>query len=413
MNKNRFYGSHILYRVLYKHEYLKTAINSVLPNNIESQDKAWIQHVCYMSLRHHFSLSARWQKFLHKPLKDQLVAELLTFSMAQKLYAQVPDHAIVNEAVNTAKQLKKTWAKGLINTLLKQSLADTDFKATDEEQRYEHPGWWLSMLKKDWPGEWTNIAHANNQQPPLWIRSKPKVVLNQWIPHPHLDNAYLIEDKQLPHDLLSEGHVTVQDAAAQWAAHILKPQDNERILDACAAPGGKSTHLLELNPNIQLDIVEQDKNRLALVKDNLTRLKLTAHRLIHGDAAKPSTWYQGEKYDKILLDVPCSASGVVRRHPDIKLLRQAQDMALLTRLQTNILQASADLLVAGGYLLYATCSVFGAENERQINRFLKYNPEFSEAPLHLSDSLPQKYGHQFLPGVADMDGFYYCLLVKS
>jgi len=413
MNKNRYYGSHVLYRVLIKHEHLKSAMAAVLPSAIEPQDKAWIQHICYMSLRHYFSLTARWQKFLHKPLKDQLVAQLLTFSMAQKVHAEVPDHAIVNEAVNTAELLKKKWAKGLINTVLKQSLADQGFEPGDEQQLYEHPAWWLAMLKKDWPDDWTEIIRANNQQPPLWIRYKPNAEMKPGQAHTHLKNACRIIDKQLPHDLLSEGLATVQDAAAQWAAHLLQPQDGERILDACAAPGGKSSHLLELNPNIQLDIVEQDKQRLQLVKHNLQRLDLKAHRLIHGDAAEPDAWYQGQKYDKILLDVPCSASGVVRRHPDIKLLRQAEDMTLLTRLQTRILQAAADLLVSGGHLLYATCSVFRAENERQIKRFLKNNPQFTEQAIGLPDSQAQKHGHQILTGRADMDGFYYCLLKKS
>jgi 16S rRNA (cytosine967-C5)-methyltransferase len=413
MNKNRYFGSHILYRVLVKHEHLKSAMGAVLPSAIAPQDKAWIQHVCYMSLRHYYSLTARWQKFLHKPLKDQLVAQLLTFSMAQKIYAEVPDHAIVNEAVNTAKLLKKTWAKGLINTLLKQSLADKNFQETNDQQRYEHPDWWLAMLKKDWPNDWTEIVRANNQKPPLWIRVKPNTEIKCGQAHAQLKTAYLISDKQLPHDLLSQGLATVQDAAAQWAGHLLNPQDGERILDACAAPGGKSSHLLELNPGIQLDIVEQDKDRLELIKDNLKRLQLNAHRLIHGDASQPNEWYQGRKYDKILLDVPCSASGVVRRHPDIKLLRQARDMTLLTQLQKDILQASADLLAEGGLLLYATCSVFRAENERQIKRFLKSNPNFKEQTINLADSLPQKHGRQILPGQADMDGFYYCLLKKS
>lgn len=413
MNKNRYFGSHILYRVLVKHEHLKSAMGAVLPGAIAPQDKAWIQHVCYMSLRHYYSLTARWQKFLHKPLKDQLVAQLLTFSMAQKIYAEVPDHAIVNEAVNTAKLLKKTWAKGLINTLLKQSLADQQFQAANDEQRFEHPEWWLSLLKKDWPDDWTKIVEANNQKPPLWIRSKPNTEIKFGQAHAQLKTAYLIADKQLPHDLLSQGLATVQDAAAQWAGHLLNPQDGERILDACAAPGGKSSHLLELNPGIQLDIVEQDKDRLELIKDNLKRLHLKAHRLIHGDASQPNEWHQGPKYDKILLDVPCSASGVVRRHPDIKLLRQAQDMTLLTQLQRKILQASADLLADGGLLLYATCSVFRAENERQIKRFLKNSPNFTEQAINIPDSLPLKYGRQILPGQADMDGFYYCMLKKS
>ncbi len=412
MNKNRYYGTHILYRVLIKHEHLKSAMTAVLPKTIEAQDKAWIQHICYMSLRHYFSLSARWQKFLHKPLKDQLVGQLLTLSLAQKFYAQAPDHAIVHEAVNTAGMLKKSWAKGLINTVLKQSLADTDFRSGNAQQQYEHPDWWLALVKKDWPDDWTDIIRANNQPPPLWIRCRPGLTDCPGRPHAQLSNARLINDKQLPNDLLAQGHISVQDAAAQWAAHLLNPQNNERILDACAAPGGKSCHLLELNPNIQLDILEQDPQRLQLIDDNLQRLNLTARRLIQGDAAEPDTWYREPKYDKILLDVPCSASGVVRRHPDIKLLRQPEDMTLLTRLQTRILQAAAKLLADGGRLLYVTCSVFRAENERQIKRFLKNNPDFSEQVIDIPDSQKQQHGVQILPGRADMDGFYYCMLTK-
>ncbi len=232
-------------------------------------------------------------------------------------------------------------------------------------------------------------------------------------PHPTLNTAFLITDKKLPNSLLANGQATVQDAAAQWAANLLAPQDGELILDACAAPGGKSSHLMMLNNTIRLHILEQDPQRMRLIKDNLKRLSLTPKRLIIGDATKPETWYQDEKYDRILVDVPCSASGVVRRHPDIKLMRQPKDMILLTQLQQQILTTCAALLKSGGRLLYATCSVFRAENERQIHRFLKQHEDFCEISLTVPDSIACRYGIQILPGQGDMDGFYYCLLEKQ
>lgn len=413
MSKNRFYGCHILYQVLIKRQHLKVAMQSVLPVSIETQDQAWIQHMVYMSLRHYFSLTDRWQQHLHKPLKDQLVAQLLTLSLAQKFYAEVPDHAIVNEAVNCTRQLKKKWAGGLINKVLKLALADTNYQPSTDQARFEHPDWWLATLKKDWPEHWPAIVNANNQQPPLWLRMDSEVIPANSQPHSTLPAAWLITDKKLPISLLTSGQATVQDAAAQWAAHLLAPKDGELILDACAAPGGKSTHLMTLNNNFRLHILEQDSQRMQLIKDNLKRLQLTPDRLIVGDASKPETWYQNEKYDKILVDVPCSASGVVRRHPDIKLLRQANDMILLTQLQQQILTACASLLKSGGRLLYATCSVFQAENERQIHRFLKQHSNFSEVSLIVPDSVSCRHGLQILPGQGQMDGFYYCLLEKQ
>lgn len=413
MNKNRFYGSHILYKVLIKRQHLKVAMQSVLPDSIDAQDQAWIQHMVYMSLRHYFSLTDRWQQHLHTPLKDQLVAQLLTLSLAQKFYAEVPDHAIVNEAVNCTRQLKKKWAGGLINKVLKMALADDNYQPSNDQARFEHPDWWLATLQKDWPDDWQTIIKANNQQPPLWLRLDSEVILANSQPHSALGAAFLITDKKLPVSLLSNGQATVQDAAAQWAAHLLAPQDGELILDACAAPGGKSSHLMALNKAFRLHILEQDPQRMRLIKDNLKRLKLTPERLIIGDATEPKTWYQNEEYDKILVDVPCSASGVVRRHPDIKLLRQPKDMILLTQLQQQILTACAALLKSGGRLLYATCSVFRAENERQIHRFLKQHTNFKEIALTVPDSVTGRYGVQILPGQGDMDGFYYCLLEKQ
>lgn len=410
----RFLATHVMYQVVVKQVHLKLALQNTWGKNTSVQDKAWIQNICYQSLRHHQNMSARWQKFTDKPLKDKLVAELLTLSLTQKHYLNTPDHAIVNEAVKTAKKLKKHWATGLINKVLKLALLDDNYQTANEVEKYNHPQWWIDILKKDWPDHWQQILDANNQKPPLWVRVKDTALEIDGQQHPTLKNAWRLSDTQTSSsDALSQGKISVQDAAAQYAAHILNPQAGEKILDACAAPGGKSCHLLELQATIELDILEKEAHRLTLVKENLLRLNLKASRIIEGDATTPKTWFQGDKYDKILLDVPCSAAGVVRRNPDIKLLRQPNHVKQLTDLQQQILLQMAALVKTGGQILYATCSVFRSENERQIKKFLKQCPHFKTIELDIQLAENCLYGQQIITGTGDMDGFYYCLLERT
>ncbi len=410
----RLIATQVMYQVVVKQHHLKQAMLATMAHkNITPQDKAWVQNICYQSLRHHQNLSARWKRFTDKPLKDKLVAELLTLSMAQKYHLDTPDHAIVNEAVNTAKKLKKNWATGLINKVLKLALNDQSFTPNSEVETHNHPQWWIDLLKKDWPEQWQQILNANNQKPPLWVRIYDSALQVKGQQHPHLKNAWNLTETQISSSIeLKQGQFSVQDSAAQYAAHILKPKTGEKILDACAAPGGKSCHLLELEPNIKLDILEKEPHRLELVKDNLSRLNLKANRLIEGDATQPKTWFQGPKYDKILLDVPCSAAGVVRRNPDIKLLRQPQHIKQLTDLQQNILLQMADLVKTGGQILYATCSVFRSENERQIKKFLQKHPGFQTIQMDIKLAENCLHGQQIITGNNNMDGFYYCLLEK-
>ncbi len=404
----------VLYQVVAKHQHLKQAIQYTLPSDVTPQDKAWIQNLCYQSLRHHQNLTARWQKFIDKPLKDKLVAELLTCSVAQKIHLDTPDHAVVNEAIKAAKKLKKNWATGLLNKVLKLTLQDEDFNPTSESAVHNHPQWWIDMLNKDWPTHSQQILAANNQKPPLWIRTRKDHAAPKGHAHACLPMARMLLDTQASNsDELKAGDYSVQDAAAQYAAHLLSPQANEKILDACAAPGGKSCHLLELEPTIELDVLEKEPHRLALIQDNLNRLELEANRLILGDATQPKAWFQGQKYDKILLDVPCSAAGVVRRNPDIKLLRQPEHIQQLTQLQQQILQQMAPLVKVGGQILYATCSVFRAENERQFKKFLKQHPNFIPVDMHIKAAEDCLFGQQIITGTDDMDGFYYCLLTRA
>ncbi|TDR23321.1 16S rRNA (cytosine(967)-C(5))-methyltransferase RsmB [Marinicella litoralis] len=414
MSQSRQVATQVLYQVVVKHQHLKQALHNNIGTGISDQDQAWIQHACYVSLRHHFSLQNRWQKFTDKPLKDKWVSELLTLSLCQKFHMSTPDHAIVDEAIRAAKKVKKNWASGLINKVLRLAMKDVDYKIDSEVIEFDHPQWWIDLLKKDWPEHYLKILQANNQKPPLWIRTVHESQIMPGQQHPNIKTAWLLDDnKASQSDELMNGQFSVQDAAAQLAAKILNPQAGEYILDACAAPGGKSCHLLEQESKIQLDILEKEPSRLKRVEDNLSRLNLSANRIILGDATKPEDWFEEKEYDKILLDVPCSAAGVVRRNPDIKLLRQAEHLIHLTQLQQQIINRISPLLKVGGQLLYATCSVFRSENERQIKKFLKANPNFSEIELHDDFAEQCAYGIQIITGTEQMDGFYYCLLQRT
>ncbi len=415
MSQSRLLSCHVLYQVCHKQVHIKQALAQVLPADLSSQDKAWIQNTCYQTLRNFQQMEDRWKKFIYKPVKDQLIAILLTMSVAQKFILNKPDHAIVNEAVNVSKKLKKQWASGLVNGILKKVLNDIDYQPAEDTTLYNHPQWWIDCLKKDWPDHYLDILQANNQKPPLWLRlSDTSVTKPPGRLHPYLSLAWLCDEKTA--DItqhLNDGLLSVQDAAAQWAATLLQPKDNEQILDACAAPGGKTCHLLQMNPSIRLDVIEKEPERMRLIMDNLSRLDLQARRLIIGDASDPKQWHTGQAYDAILLDVPCSASGVVRRNPDIKILRQPEHLTPLTDLQQSILQTNAKILKIGGRLLYVTCSVFKVENEHQIRRFLRKNPNFKPMNFEIPDAVSCQYGQQIITGTNQQDGFYYCLLERQ
>lgn len=409
MSRTRLLCCQALYQVCHKKQHLKTALQTTLPLQLSAKDRAWIQNVSYQTLRYYFEMQARWQKFIDKPLKDQMIGLLFSTAMTQAVILKTPPHAVVNESVSTAKKLKKSWACGLLNKVLRLALQDTSFHPENEQIEHNHQAWWIAQLKKDRPEHWQQILSANNQKPPLWLRLKdPHQTPPEGKPHQHLPKAWHCTAEQ--EVAMVDDRYSVQDVSAQWAAHLLQPQKGEKVLDSCAAPGGKSCHLLELEPKIQLDIVEQAAERMGLIKQNLNRLKLTANRLIIGDAAQPNQWQADTNYDKILLDVPCSASGVVRRNPDIKILRRSEQLKPLVKLQQQILQSNAELLKPKGRLLYVTCSVFSAENERQIKRFLNSRKNFKEIPLQLPNAISCQHGKQIITGNDGGDGFYYCLL---
>lgn len=387
--------------------------------------RAALQDLSYGTLRFYGQLNAILGLLLHKPLTDERLRYLLLVALYQLQYSKAAQHAIVDHAVRAAQMLNPR-ASGLVNASLRNFLRKQagllKQAAHHAEGQYNHPQWWIDKLQAQYGERSTAILEAGNQRPPMILRINQRrgtaagylALLSQQ--EGELQNlaARLIEpgalqlDKPVPVDRLPgffDGMVSVQDAGAQYAAHLLDLHDGMRVLDACAAPGGKTAHILE-RATVEMVAVDKDEQRLQRVNENLQRLGLTA-KLIAGDAAQPGAWWDGRLFERILADVPCSASGVVRRHPDIKWLRRSADIVGFAAQQLAILLALWPLLAQDGKLLYATCSVFRQENEQVIAAFLAQRPDAQRLPI----SLPDDSSGQLLPN-EQHDGFFYALLHK-
>lgn len=405
------------------------SLSTVLPKaqqKIPAKDQGLLQEICYGVLRYLPRLEAITQALMEKPLtgKQRVFHHLILVGLYQLNAMRIPPHAAVAETVNATQALKKPQLRGLINAILRnyqRNQAALDEKSIQNDAgKYCHPRWLCALLQNAYPEQWQTIIEANHARAPMWIR------VNQT--H-HNTQTYLnllkdagIEGRLLPEadhaiqllkpcavDKLpgfADGWVSVQDAAAQLAINYLMPESDELILDCCAAPGGKTCHILEQQPNARVVAMDIDNERLIRVQQNLSRLQLNA-RVICGDARTPSAWWQGEQFDRILLDAPCSATGVIRRHPDIKWLRRKEDIDQLVQLQAEILDAMWQQLKAGGTLVYATCSITPQENSQQIQAFLART---ENATLHTGTL--DNPGRQILPGEKNMDGFYYAVLKK-
>jgi 16S rRNA (cytosine967-C5)-methyltransferase len=404
-------------------------------NVVALDDRPLLRLLCYGALRHHWRLDFCISQLLERPLKsrDSVINALLAIGLYQLNETRIPDHAVVSQTVEAVRFLRRPKLAPLVNAILRRSLRDRIFEQepSNENAVHNHPEWLLDALKTDWPNDWREIVAANNARAPMWLRANPAHgtaaeyigrLEEEGIEGELLEAApqavRLTEPR--PVDTLpgfQEGHVSVQDAAAQLAAPWLLAGVTGRVLDACAAPGGKSGHLLELGGDrMELACIDKDEKRLAAVAGNLDRLGLDA-TLIAADASKPSKWWDGSPFDAILLDAPCSASGVIRRHPDIKLLRRATDIHELAQLQATLLEALWPLLAPGGRLLYVTCSVFAAENNEVVTRFLEKTSDAQEDDMlqnnNIRDLMRDKAcGQQILPGTAGLDGFYFAGLVK-
>jgi 16S rRNA (cytosine967-C5)-methyltransferase len=389
--------------------------------------------MAYGALRFAPKLQLLSTRLLKKPLRarDADVAALLWVGLYQLIHMHIQEYAAVSCSVEAATWLDKPWAKELINACLRRFLRERPAllaeTATDPEARYSHPLWLLEELKQAWPAYWPAIVEADNERPPLSLRvNLLQGTREQYLqrlraagldatPLPHSDSGVVVQEP-VPVNALpgfAEGAVSVQDGAAQLAAPLLDMQPGQNVLDACAAPGGKLCHLLERAPeSTRVVALDKESARLPLIQQNLRRLGLSAE-VVLGDASEPSGWWDGRSFDRMLLDVPCSATGVIRRHPDIKLHRTPTELGKLRHLQAAILQGVWPLLRSGGKLLYMTCSVLPGENEQQLQAFLTEHGDASVVPLSLPFALVRRPGLQILPGEQGMDGFYYGCLRKS
>jgi 16S rRNA (cytosine967-C5)-methyltransferase len=430
----RALAARVVEQVVVHARYLDAALTetlSALPR-AQARDAALVQEMSYGTLRWFDQLAAIAALFLDKPLKakDQDVYALLLVGLYQLQFMRVARHAAVQETVEAATALKKPWAKNLLNACLRAALREAARAqaaiAANPSAAFSHPAWLLEEIKHHWPENWAAILVANNERPPMVLRvNRLRQSRDQYLArlaqaglpasaHPFSETAVVLESpvgvSELPG--FTEGDVSVQDAAAQLAAPLLDAQAGERVLDACAAPGGKTGQLLEQAVQAELVALDREPARMKLIEENLARLKLSA-KTVTGDAANPAGWWDGQGFDRILADVPCSATGVIRRHPDIKIRRRPGDLPRLIATQEQILEGLWPLLKPGGKLLYATCSILPDENEDQITAFLRRHPDATEDVLTTEAGRARAVGRQILPGEAGMDGFYYARLRKN
>lgn len=398
---------------------------------VEERDRGFCQQLCYGVIRWQPRLTLIADKLLKKPLKtkDTDIHALLLIGLYQLSELKTPPHAAISETVNAAKQLGKQWAGGLLNACLRnyqrqQNEIDAAIE-TDKQAIYAHPQWLLERYQLDWPEQWQQICEANNQQPPMMLRvnkqqndrdSYLQLLAAEGIEARAMDagnEAVLLTSPCDVHKLpgFFDGMASVQDGAAQLVADLLDIQPGQRILDACAAPGGKTGHILEQAPDNQVIALDISDKRLESIAENLSRLNLSAS-LAAADAADTGLWWDGEAFDRILIDAPCTGSGVIRRHPDIKLLRRPEDIDQLAATQQQLLDNLWPLLKPGGLMVYTTCSAFKQENEQQIEAFLQRHPDAGEVRPDRPPAQPRPFGFQRLPGDDVMDGFYYACLQR-
>ena len=407
-------------------------------SRVAVDERPLLRMLCYGSLRHHWRLSAWVDELLSRPLRkrDRVVSSLIAIGLYQIAEMRIPDHAVVSLTVEATRPLGKPKLAGLVNACLRRFTRERiAVRATAEPQaQWNHPNWLIERIRADWPDDWQRILEANNERAPMWLRANAarnsaesyrQRLAGAGIAAAGLDgfpDAVRLEKPQAVDSLpgFAAGDVSVQDAAAQIAARWLLDDlpGRSRVLDACAAPGGKTGHLLELAADrLSLVAVDSDASRIAAIEDNLLRIGCDA-TIIAADASNPKEWWDGEPFGRILLDAPCSATGVIRRHPDIKLLRREGDLARLAALQAALLTALWALLAPGGTLLYVTCSVMAAENDDVVSRFLQERDDAVENDVlpnnNIRDLMLRKTrGYQVLPGTAGLDGFYYAALQKK
>lgn len=425
MNKNeRLHALKILTQLLTH----KSSLSQLMPASVEVSPMT--KEICFGFCRHYFRLQAIANCFIQKRPKETEIWVALLIGLYQLHYMQLPDYAVVKETVAVLEKIKKTWAKALVNAVLRNFCRQQNeilaHLGTDPMFLYGLPQWLLERLQTDWPDDWQAIVQANDAHPPMSLRvNVRKNSVADYLQRLHetgiMAKVHSVASEGIILDApcnvqklpgFAEGCVSVQDAAAQLAVSLLSLKPGLRLLDACCAPGGKTCHILEKEPDLAACIaLDIDPKRLNRVQENLNRLNLQA-TLVQGDALKPSTWWDGQLFDRILLDAPCSATGVIRRHADIKLLRTNEEIIAIMKIQQAMLHSLWPLLAKGGVLVYATCSSIPAENEQQIAHFIAAHPDCKIIQEPKPWGKATNHGQQIIPGEHDMDGFFYAVLCK-
>jgi len=400
----------------------------------DPRDRAFARHLTFGVLRWLTALEWLGRQLLRRPLKqrDRNIHRLILIGLFQLWKDNSAQHAAINETAECARKLGKPWAVGVINAILRRFQREQELwldRLANQEERFAHPEWLLGSLRQEWPDHWEGIVAANNQAAPLWLRLARNYPAPDTIAgleqagftvehHPSVPGAVKVSPAAAVNELpgFRQGLFSVQDPAAQLAAGLLDAKNDHRILDACAAPGGKTCHILETAAGAQLTALDRSAERLALVRENLDRLGFSESehlRLLNEDAAEPRNWWDGKPFDRILLDAPCTATGVIRRHPEIKWLRSPEQVSEAASLQSSLLDQLWPLLRPGGILLYATCSILKLENGEQIRKFAEEHPDAELTDLDATWGLRLGPGRQILPGEQEMDGFFYARLRKQ
>ncbi len=422
-------------KTLHKLQTQKTPLTLLLATYKQRPDFPLLQEITYGTCRWYFLLEWILSELLEKPLrnKDNDVKMLLLIGLYQLRFMDLPDYAVINETVTASSKLKKPWSRGLINGVLRNYLREVAAINGELEQapnftRLSMPPWLAQQVIDDWPAYAHDYFQASNQRPPMVLRINQSKTsqddyLNSLREHQieaeagrlSVSAVYLqqpVNVMQLPH--FAEGHVSVQDESSQLIPSILQLEKDHNVLDACAAPGGKTCHLLESQPQLaSLTAVELVPGRAAKITENLERLNLDAVLKV-ADATALDQWWDGQLFDRILLDAPCSATGILRRHPDIKLLRSPDNIVDLNTTQTKLLSSIWSCLKPKGLLLYTTCSVLKAENEQIIDKFLNSTSDAKYESIAADWGVECRFGRQLLPtAVNGPDGFFFCLLRKA
>lgn len=427
----RVAAAQVLDAVLHRGRSLKTELAAALPKFADPRDRALVEAICFAALRQRARYDAALTNWMPKPLgrRDGELRALLHAGFAQLDALGLPAHAAVAETVEATRVLHRTHQAGLVNALLRRAVRD-GLPQGDAASTW--PDWLLAQLRHDWPDDIEAILKSSAEAGPLWLRVNRRLSTREataerlhasgietQIPASPVDALRI--DTPVPVSALpgfADGEVSVQDASAQLVADALMPAAGARVLDACAAPGGKAAHLLERDPSLQLTALDVDAARLQRVRATFTRLALGRDAQLQvADAAEIATWWDGVPFDAILLDAPCSATGIVRRQPDVLLHRRESDLAALVATQARLLDGLWAVLAPGGALLYATCSIMAEENAQQIEAFLARTPDARAEPLDERFGRLVAFengggGRQRLPGEDGMDGFFYARIVK-